>query len=344
MKTSHDSISEELLARYFELTATADEINQVSQWIDRSPQNARDLDAFRVLWEASRRVGGKKAFNTNAAWENIAKKIKDTGGNGGNSNHAPLYQEGMGRGKRKFWSVTFVAAAVVALLAMAFGWFQLSDGKIPIEPLLTSVSTRENVKETVLPDGSKVFLNYHSKLTYPEHFTGDTRSVTLTGEAFFEVHHDTLHPFIIQANGSEIKVLGTSFNVKAYDNKSVRVDVSDGKVLVRNANHEIYLTKNQSAEALPDTVRMVLPNANLTGYRTGIFDFSATHLEEVVSSIRHGYHADVRLASDRLSQCRLTIRFEKEPLEETLSVIAESLSLKLRKDGKTYWLEGTGCQ
>ena len=68
-----------------------------------------------------------------------------------------------------------------------------------------------------LPDGSQVWLNHHSRIAYQDDFNSDTRTVTLTGEAFFEVKQDRQKPFIIETNNARIKVLGTSFNVRAYE-------------------------------------------------------------------------------------------------------------------------------
>jgi len=237
--------------------------------------------------------------------------------------------------------VTVWAAAMIAILVMAFGWFFLISEKNP-ESL--NIATTNNTTEQILPDGTKVFLNYNSKLTYPEQFNGDLRTVSLQGEAFFDVKPDASHPFVIQANGTEIRVLGTSFNVKAYSEAPVRVDVATGKVRVSKDAHRVELVKGQSAEVLKDSIRSLQANMNLMGYRTQVYEFNAADLQDVVSSIRDGYHVDVRLSNDKIAQCRLTIRFEKEPVDATLSVIAETLDLNLRKEGKVYWLDGNGCQ
>jgi len=342
MNTHHDRISEELLGRYFNKTANKAEIELIQDWAENSPANHQELEAYKMIWQTSGTIGQKKKFATDLAWNKVRQKMDR--GSIDSEPSQQLFTAPATNVKplpfRRHLSLTLMAAAV-ALLVIAFGWFQF---KKETTPELLSATTGNNVTETVLPDGTKVFLNYNSTISYPKAFAGDFRSVVLKGEAFFDVKPDASHPFIIDANGTEIKVLGTSFNVKAYTRQPVRVDVSTGKVLVRNAKSEINLIKGQSAEVIHDTVRSIMPDANLMSYRTQIFDFNASELNDVVSSIRSGYHADVRLASDQISRCRLTIRFEKEPLDATLSVIAETLHLKLRKDGKTYWFEGAGCQ
>ncbi len=342
MKTPHDHISEELLARYFNNTATQEELDHIRAWTDRSPDHIREMEAFKIIWEASETMGKKKRFDDDAAWAKVRQKMK--AGNE-NTEREPLPFSAPERKIKAFPtkktpSFTLWAAAVITAGLIAFGWMLFRQ---ETKPELLSMITGNNVSEIKLPDGTMVFLNYNSEISYPRSFTGDQRNVSLKGEAFFDVTPDAAHPFVIQANGTEIKVLGTSFNVKAYSKDQVRVDVSTGKVLVSNAKSEINLVKGQSVEVIQDSMRSILPDANLMGYKTQIFDFHATSMNDVVSTNRNGYHADVRLAGNQLSKCRLTIRFEKEPLDVTLSVIAETMELKLRQEGKTYWLEGPGC-
>jgi ferric-dicitrate binding protein FerR (iron transport regulator) len=223
---------------------------------------------------------------------------------------------------------------------MACGWYMMQ----PVANQSLQLATTDNTREEILPDGSKVFLNYNSSLTYPQRFDEGERKVTLKGEAFFDIQPDAAHPFIIDANGTEVKVLGTSFNVKAYAKEPVRVDVETGRVSVTKGETNIKLSKGESAVVVKDTVKSVLPDLNKMGYRTQVYDFVATDLEDVVSSIRNGYHIDLRLSDEKTAQCRLTIRFEKEPVDATLGVIAETMNLKIRKEGEIYWLDGNSCQ
>ena len=339
---NHENISEELLARYLAKTATESEIILVQNWLALSPSNARELADYKTIWEYSGSLQQKNSHvNTDAAWNKVKLKMEK-------SLIIPIDKTSLPQSRvlnlkanqRKLPVATW-AAAVIALLVMAYGWYLFQNEKAAATTL--QVATTNNTTEKILPDGTKVFLNYNSSLTYPETF-GEIRTVSLKGEAFFDVKPDASHPFVIEANGTEVKVLGTSFNVKAYAKEPVRVDVSTGKVQVRKADKEIFLTKGQSAEVVADTVRSTLPDMNLMGYKTQIYDFNAANLKDVVASIRSGYHIDLRLSSAKIMQCRLTIRFEKEPVDATLSVIAETLDLKIRKEGETYWLDGNGCQ
>lgn len=344
MNSSHENISEELLARYLADTATEQEKNEVDSWLASSPLHAREFAAYRLLWDHSASMHKTRIpVNTNAAWDRMKTKM-DKG-----PSQKPIDAEvkeleiDFGpKNKRGNFPVRVWVAAAVTLLMLSFGWFFLEQTRQKREPL--QIATTNNTIEKILPDGTKVFLNYNSSLTYPEAFDGDVRTVSLQGEAFFDVKPDAKHPFLIDANGTEIRVLGTSFNVKAYKENPVRVDVSTGKVRVSKDTRKIELVKGQGAEVLDDTIRSIQANINMLGYRTQIYDFNAANLDDVITSIRDGYHVDVRLTNQQIADCRLTIRFEKEPLDATLSVIAETLDLNLRKEGKVYWLDGHGCQ
>ena len=343
MNNSTPILPDDLLARYLASTATREEIERVQAWLLTSPAHLDELQGYRKLWERSGMIGSNQPpIDTDAAWEKMRAKMSgaetatDTGSSESTleSTIRPLPV------KRRF-SASVWAAAAVALLAAAFGWFYFYKGQ---SPPMVSVTTQENTFEQILPDGTKVLLNYHSTLTFPEGLAGNTRSVSLGGEAFFDVAPDAAHPFVIDANGVEIRVVGTSFNVKAYD-EAVRVDVKSGKVEVRKAVKVMELLPGEGVEVQSDTVfRTLAANPNAAAYGTGVFDFQATSLGEVAQSLSRGYHAEVKLADDRLADCRLTARYEGEDLDALLSVIAESLNLQVRKQGDLYVLDGSGCR
>jgi transmembrane sensor len=347
MNESHEHIPDELLARYLANTATAGEIEEVRNWLSRSPENEQELAAFETLWERSAALKTRKiTADTDAAWKKVRLRMDvKSGAEPVNEAAEPAFHEEVPVKKlpvSKTVPVKFWIAAAVSLTLMAFGWFvfktQFSN------PEMIQVATTNNTREATLPDGTKVFLNYNSRIRYPENFNEAKRSVALEGEAFFDVKRDVTHPFVIDANGTRVQVLGTSFNVKAYKKELVRVDVKTGKVMVSKADKKIEVIKGESVEVKDDTLRSLQADLNRMGYHTQVFDFNGANLGDIISSLKEGYHTDIRLANAGLARCRLTISFQKEPLDATLSVIAETLDLRVRKEGKTYWLEGNSCQ
>lgn len=331
MKSSTPILPDDLLARYLASTASREEIERVQAWLDASPENLVELKGYRKLWERCGMIGSQQApIDTDAAWEKVRAKMQ------GSEAVDVSEKKVMPLPARRRFSPTKWAAAAAALLAVAFGWFYFYKAQnVP----MVSVETQENTHKETLPDGTTVFLNYNSTLTFPEDFAGTTRSVSLNGEAFFDVAPDAARPFVIEASGTEIRVVGTSFNVKAYD-EAVRVDVKSGKVEVRKSLKVMELLPGEGVEVESDTVfRTLSANPNIAAYGTQIFDFNATPLADVVQSLSQAFHVEVKLASDQLADRRLSARYERESLGATLALIAETMNLRVRKQGDSYLLE-----
>ena len=135
------------------------------------------------------------------------------------------------KGKIKKWVLLSLVSSVVfglsAWYMLAFGWLSTHDVE-----LLTSASSRGEKSIITMNDGSRVYLNSSSTLSYPATFPSDKREVFLEGEAFFEVTRNENRPFVIRSGNLTTKVLGTSFNVNAFDANNISVSVATGKVQV----------------------------------------------------------------------------------------------------------------
>lgn len=133
---------------------------------------------------------------------------------------------------------TFATAAAVVLLCLSV-W----TAYLYMQPVaMQTVSTLAETRTVSLPDGTSVTLNHYSTLTYPERFKTDNREVELNGEAYFEVSKDKKHPFIVQTDAVDVRVLGTHFNVDAYrDSRDVRTTLLTGSVAVSNKSNSEHM-------------------------------------------------------------------------------------------------------
>lgn len=307
------TIPDDLLARYVAEIATENEIAQVETWLIQSESHAQELARFQQVWQTSAQLVPEVEVNTDAAWLKVSSKLS-VFGRRHTTNDIQLGTRNSRSASSQFTTHNFfwrIAASV--LMVLGLGWLGYLFLK-PIEkPTMVSViKTQKNTFEQLLPDGTKVFLNQNSTLTTSIDFNDETRTVTLNGEAYFDVKRDENRPFIIKANGTEVRVLGTSFNVKAY-NKQVKVAVTSGKVQFSTPQSKILLVKEESATVQADTIiKLPVINLNDLAYRTRTFVFDKTNLSDVVASLRDGYQADIQLSSQRLSNCPLTARFERE--------------------------------
>lgn len=175
----------------------------------------------------------------------------------------------------------------------------------------------------VLPDGTKVWINSESTLSFPSRFS-DTRVVTLQGEAYFDVMKTGL-PFEVKTPNTTIRVLGTQFNVSAYESEATLTTLVQGGVEVENVWGKAKLYPGQQAEVLSGDAPIEVREVNVSMYTawvTGIFDFDNTSLEEIMAQLSRWYNVKVEFASPALCQIRFSgTVLRKESLGYALEII-----------------------
>jgi len=162
---------------------------------------------------------------------------------------------------------------------------------------LTLSTPKGGQYSVTLSDGTKVWLNAASSLSYPASFTGKERRVELVGEAYFEVHHNASQPFIVSTRGQQIRVLGTSFNVNAYqdENKTVTTLVNGRVQLSRDGKNEApQLHPGEQSVLAGAGFEIAEVDASLfIAWKDGQFRFKATPLTEVMRQVERWYNLDV---------------------------------------------------
>ena len=193
----------------------------------------------------------------------------------------------------------------------------------------------------VLSDGTKVFLNADSELKYPVEFSDGKRIVDLKGEAYFEVHKDSLRPFVVRVNGAEVTVLGTSFNVNTYgDDGQIYTTLVNGSVRVSSV-------KNGQAEVLKPGMQSVMDvqSGQLTvrevdvepyvAWREGRFVFRAMTLDLIMRQLQRWYDFEVFYQNPELKdyEFRGVIKRDMD-LDKVLSVIKVTTNVDFEVKGK----------
>jgi transmembrane sensor len=165
------------------------------------------------------------------------------------------------------------------------------------ENMYNTLSTpRGGQYQLTLPDGTKVWLNAASSITYPTAFTGESRKVSITGEAYFEVVHNNKQPFSVTVNGMDVKDIGTHFNINAYpDEQWMNTTLLEGKVEVTIKNQIVTLTPGQQSQARNDVFNIIqLPNPDkFIAWKNGLFNFQDVKLEEAMRQLSRWYDIDV---------------------------------------------------
>lgn len=166
---------------------------------------------------------------------------------------------------------------------------------------LTVVVPRGQNCTIMLPDSTEVCLNAESQLTFPSSFTGDTRRVKLTGEAFFKVHHDASHPFIVSVNNMDVTVLGTEFNVKGYEQNQPTVTLVKGSVKLSSSTQTgSEMLKPGEVGTLASDGHIAVGEADVyatTQWMQNIFYFNNASLVDVLCELGRWYNLGVKVKS-----------------------------------------------
>ncbi len=193
----------------------------------------------------------------------------------------------------------------------------------------------------VLPDGTKVWINSESSLNFPSHFSG-IRIVELQGEAYFDVAKTGL-PFEVRTADVTVRVLGTQFNVSAYQSEPTQTTLVRGGVEVENAQGKVVLSPGQQAEILSKNSPIEVREVNVSMYTawvTGIFDFNNTSLEEIMTQLSRWYNVTVKFASPDICKIRFSgTILRKESLGYALEIIQKVSEVEFVKEDDSIRVE-----
>jgi ferric-dicitrate binding protein FerR (iron transport regulator) len=277
----------------------------------------RTIGQSERIFEKTGLFLGLDEYNTNSAWEKVDRAI---------SRKKTL----------SFRPLLRIAAVFILLVAGGFAVWKLAVQNKAV-PVIAAYYIEGNT-EQLLPDGSTITLNHGSEVKFPKEFTGNTREVSLVGEAFFNIKPDAGKPFIIKTNGASVRVLGTSFNVCAYnESETVEVIVKTGKVELINTGageeeEKVVLLPGQTGTLNMYTRKLLRTNnynPNKLAWYTREISFDYTPLGEVFETLRHVYNIRVDVDKQVDTKQKLTASFSKQDPEYIMEVIALTLDIKV---------------
>ena len=316
-----------LLAKVALEEASEEEGQLVRQWVALSDDNQRYFGHIRLICEKGRDLTIRSTVNEDDAWRNFQQRIS------GNAAGTAVVRMPVRRTRQ--W--LRVAAALIILFSG--GWLYYHYSYKPSQ-FLSAHSGGEVLTDT-LPEGTVVTLNRQSSIRYRRQLAGDTRSVELEGEAFFNVAPDKDKPFVVHASGATIKVLGTSFNVRT-SNKGIEVIVETGMVEITSDNHTVSIQPNEKV-VTSGKGGSLLKESNTDElynyYRTNEFECNGTPLWRMVDKLNEVYQAHIVIGDNRLRNLPLTSTFHNESLDKILYVISRTLQISYDKRGQEIILK-----
>ncbi|HYH56219.1 MAG TPA: FecR domain-containing protein [Anseongella sp.] len=319
-------MNDDLLVKHLLGEASDRERLRVEEWIRAAQANERHYEQLRLIWTESRKLAPSGQVDEDAAWERLRKRIGASALEERIAGQRAAKKPGAAREPLRWLRI----AAGIALI-FALGWiirFLLLEGPLGSRAELAS---GQQVLEETLPDGSRVVLNKNTVLRYPRGFSGESREVTLQGEAFFNVLPDKSKPFLIRVNDVTVRVTGTSFNVKS-SRGNTEVIVETGTVRVSQRQQEVELKAGERATATGESAALVkasTQNALYKYYRTQEFDCNRTPLGELVEVLNEAYGVRIVVLDKELEQLPITAVFKNESLEQILAVISRTFDIEI---------------
>jgi hypothetical protein len=189
----------------------------------------------------------------------------------------------------------------------------------------------------ILPDGSGIWLNAASSVTYPTTFTGNKRCVTVTGEVYLEIAHNANMPFEVSVNGMQITVLGTHFNINAYgDEPSVNTTLLQGAVKVTSNNESHLLQPAQQLQRWPDGTLSIIKNidtAAVVAWKNGMFSFNDADIPSIMRQVNRWYDAEI-VYKDTVSHHFMGSIPRAVPVSKLLKILELTGQLHFKIEGR----------
>lgn len=329
MNNDQFHIDPALLARFFSEETTPEENQTIMTWKEASPENAKEFEELRNVWSLLGKINPDQKIDLDKEWEHHQKLIP-----------FKKSSESKSISLKIIWTI---AASILLIIGFSYAGWTYFNHKAIESPIA------EN-RHLVLPDGSEVTLNAGSKLSYLKSGWDKMRQVTLEGEGFFEVTKNKHLPFIIHLGKADIKVLGTTFNVRAYQkSENYEVTVAEGSVSVydhEKTEKNVLLQAGEKAlfkKASGELEKLANDDKNFDAWKTRILVFNNDSLPRIIEVLNNVYHQKMTLQDNELSKCTISTTFDHKDLNTILNVLKSTLDVTMEEKKGVIVIKGKGC-
>lgn len=309
---------EELIIRFLQQDINEEELRCLESWLEEDAGHKSYFFDLKCISDSSRRSFFSREEMNEASWRKMHARME--------KDHGNELSHDRSRADRLWLSLAKYAA--VAILAVGLGWgvhefygntksSYLAEEDVIYNEIHVQKGGRANT--VILSDGSKVVLNAATTLRYPTSFNGKKRQVYLDGEAYFEVSKNEEKPFVVKLNKQDITVLGTTFNIQAYENESYSVvTLLSGRVMLEAFNESgestgrMFLKPNQRALSDNESGSVSLHDVDSSfanAWVNGEYKFKDEPLSSIFKRLENYYNVRIHLDDSRLEQIRYTGTF-----------------------------------
>jgi len=273
-----------IIQKYLQGKTSEEENQQLHQWIQQSPENKKRLFVEKDIWDSYGFHSNQKKYETLPELELLKKHIE---------HQKPYHSIQLKR---------IIQIAAILLVAFGLGWSSQfisfsTNNQIAGTTIQEIFVPKGQVNQIFLADGTRIWINSESRLSLPSVFAPNERVVKLNGEAFFEVAKDKKRPFKVDVRGQQIKVFGTSFNIRAYDNSNkIETTLETGSIQLRVGNQTTMLKPGEQSLFNKTENQLVVNKvdpATFSSWKDGRFEFQNEDLVEVFKVVERWYDVDI---------------------------------------------------
>lgn len=306
-----------IIARYLSGDASHDEIAQLNAWIKDSSENKQYFFDQQRIWHALAPENDINNIDADAALARMLQKY-------------PLVSSSPSKFKRQVLHVIRYAAACLIPVCMLLLYQHFDKDDVDNSCPVDINVPYGGMLSTVLPDGSKVWLNANSSLSYNIPFDNNQRQVRLLGEAYFDVKSDKKHPFVVSTEDLEVIATGTQFNVNAYSECKPMVTLVEGVVDVKIPSTSASTILEPGNVLLVDNNTFSIVNDNTSkfcSWKDGLLDFRNDCLGQIINRLEQIYPATFEVEDSTLLNRHYYAVFENETIGEILHLMELSDNL-----------------
>ena len=320
-----------LIGNYLSGESTPGEKDELMEWISQSPVNKMLFEENQRIWEKSHSYLPASGILSDQL------KIKD---------HIIQQLTNLPQELSLYGWIYRVAAILALPVMLALGWYLGANGKS--ETALCEVTApKGQISKCVLADGTQVWLNAGSTLKYEPTLSGNIREVNLDGEAYFKVTKNKHKPFVVNTKYAQVKVLGTIFNLKAYDgDDKVETTLEEGRVefsLNGSSDRPVELKPGEQIVFDSSDHKLTTDKVDTylhTAWKDGKYVFKDADLKTIVAELERLYDVRIHLQNDSLLHLRFRGMFEYEQnIFSALETLERTTNMKYRMDGRDIWLQ-----
>ncbi|MCR5326143.1 MAG: FecR domain-containing protein [Bacteroidales bacterium] len=317
----------EITLKFLEGKTTVEEESLLFSAIAGNEETANEFKLMEEKWRTTH-APSRKTLGELGAFRRMARRAS-------RRNRMPFL-------RRHGWITGVVAAACLAVGLLVFRPFASKEPAVPAKDQTFSVEAPPGTHSKIsLPDGTSVWLNAGSKISYDADFNTSNRNVSLVGEACFDVVHNKVLPLVVSASGCSFKVLGTKFNISAYEDDScVMAALIEGSLQVNSPVGEDVLSKGEVVSVSSESLRKYTDDvAQYISWTEGNIRYNSIPVPELMRRLSREFNVDIVLQVESVSSRTMRVAFSRDDsIDDIMKAVCEILRTSAVKVGRSYYI------